>query len=79
MKILDTFSNYNNWANEGLFQALDRYGDQVSASTLRLLSHIVNTQSIWLNRVKGEAPVLGVWEIHDLVTCKNGIKLPPRD
>ncbi len=61
---------YNNWANNLLFKAYEGYGERMPASCLRLLSHIVNTQSHWLNRVRGEKQTVGVWDEHDLEGCK---------
>jgi len=66
---------YNNWANSLLLDAL------TNASTLdsphipdycmSLLSHIANAQSIWTSRIMDIAPVVSVWQLHDLETCKS--------
>lgn len=61
---------YNNWANNLLFKTYENYGERMPVSCLRLLSHIVNTQSHWLNRVTGEKQKTGVWDEHDLEGCK---------
>ncbi len=62
--------SYNNWANNLLFKTYEGYGERMPASCLRLLSHIVNTQSHWLNRVTGGPQKVGVWDEHDWDGCK---------
>ena len=61
---------YNNWANDILFKTFETYGDRMPASCLRLLSHIVNAQYTWLCRINGEKQVVGLWDVHDLESCK---------
>ncbi|SEN87758.1 Uncharacterized damage-inducible protein DinB (forms a four-helix bundle) [bacterium A37T11] len=60
---------YNDWANRSLFSQFGEDGFCVSADSLRLLSHIVNTQWAWLGRINAEKSVLGAWEIHELNRC----------
>ncbi len=68
--LLNQLWQYNDWANKTVFKSFDQYGQQVPAPALNLLSHIINTQYIWLNRIQGEKPVTGVWDVHLLKTCK---------
>jgi uncharacterized damage-inducible protein DinB len=68
---LTQFWKYNNWANDVLFAAFDNYGDQVPASCLRLLSHIVNGQSVWLSRMVGEKAAVGLWDEYDLAGIRS--------
>ena len=68
--LLNQLWAYNDWANKRLFKSLEQYGHQVPDTSLRLLSHIVNTQFIWLNRVKGQKQAVGVWDEHQLEICK---------
>jgi uncharacterized damage-inducible protein DinB len=70
LKKLEQLWLYNNWANEILFKTFEAYGDQMPASCLRLLSHIVNAQSTWLSRINGEKQVVGLWDVHDLAGCR---------
>ena len=70
LKKLEQLWLYNNWANEILFKTFETYGDQTPASCLRLLSHIINAQSTWLNRINGEKQVVGLWDVHDLAGCR---------
>lgn len=69
-KKLEQLWLYNNWANDILFKTFESYGDGMPASCLRLLSHISNAQSTWLNRINGEKQVVGLWDVHDLAACK---------
>src|ERR1700733_2293750 len=70
IKKLEQLWLYNNWANEILFKTFEAYGDQMPASCLRLLSHIVNAQSTWLCRGDGEKQGVGLWDVHDLEGCR---------
>lgn len=70
MDVLSKFCEYNDWANGLVFNAFEKYGDKIPYSSMHLLSHIVNAQSNWVRRIYREAPVVGVWEDHDLTTCK---------
>ena len=40
------------------------------ASCLRLLCHIMNAQTVWLSRMNPEVKTVGVWDEHDLETCR---------
>jgi uncharacterized damage-inducible protein DinB len=62
---------YNNWANNLLFESFAVSTETIPASCMRLLSHIVNVQSIWLHRMKGEKQTLGAWEEQGLEACKS--------
>jgi uncharacterized damage-inducible protein DinB len=70
IKKLKQLSLYNNWANDILLKTFEAHGDQMPASCLRLLSHIFNAQSTWLNRINGEKQVVGIWDLQDLEACK---------
>jgi len=59
---------YNDWANSLLFDHLN--SSDTSLSSLRLLSHIVNAQAHWLNRIKGTPSMVQIGEEHDLAYCK---------
>lgn len=61
---------YNNWANETVLKSFDSYGSLVPSSALRLLSHIVNTQSVWLSRISGEKRTVDIWEQHSPEVCR---------
>jgi len=48
---------YNNWANDRILQLLESYGDKTPAASIRFLSHIMNVQRNWHNRIAGNGPV----------------------
>lgn len=70
MYTLNRLWKYNDWANKLLMKTLEEGGGEIPASCLRLLSHIVNTQTAWLNRVTGEKTITSAWEEHSLDKCK---------
>lgn len=74
MTNLKKISDYNGWANHAWIQFISDNNLQDS-TVLKLLSHIIHGQRIWLQRINGEEPNLDVWnplvisqiiEIHDL-------------
>lgn len=61
---------YNDWANKSLIDSMSQQEVLLSGKSLQLLSHIMNAQLIWIERIKGIKPKLGVWDEHDLNTCR---------
>lgn len=61
---------YNNWANTVLLDKLKKEGEKVPHSCIRLFSHIVNAQIIWLSRLTSEKSPVGVWDEHSIVDCQ---------
>ncbi|TYZ11424.1 damage-inducible protein DinB [Hymenobacter lutimineralis] len=60
---------YNVWANETLLRHLDGLvaaGATLPASSLRLFSHVLNAQAIWLGRLTATPSPVKVWQEHDL-------------
>lgn len=69
-QLFDQLWHYNNWANRSLFDLFEQYGAKVPVNCLHLLSHIVNTQSVWVGRIIGEPSALTPWTDHSLEECK---------
>jgi uncharacterized damage-inducible protein DinB len=69
-KTFEQLLRYNNWANDALFTVFDGYGERMPAACLRLLCHIENAQTIWLSRMNPGVKSVGVWDEHDLETCR---------
>jgi len=67
---LNKLSLYNDWANQLLFESFAQQAEKIPAISMRLLSHLVNTQVVWLSRIKGEAYNLTAWDEHSLDVCK---------
>jgi len=68
--MLNQFCQYNNWANSLLLDALVANSSLVPESSILLFSHIVNAQTRWISRINGTTPSFGVWQLHDLETCR---------
>jgi uncharacterized damage-inducible protein DinB len=69
--LINQLWSYNDWASQKLISTLEEYTPEVPAASMHLLSHIMNTQYIWLARIKGITPALGVWDDHSLEICKS--------
>lgn len=70
MEMLKQLWAYDQWANNLLFDTFEKQNIAIPASSLRLLSHIVNTQATWLSRILKEKPIVSVWQEHDLMYCR---------
>ena len=60
---------FNVWANETLLRRLDSSvaaGHETAPPVLRLFSHAVNAQCIWIARIGGTPSPVKVWQEHDL-------------
>ncbi len=60
---------FNVWANETLLARLDESvaaGCELPANALRLFSHVLNAQAIWIARISGTQSPVKVWQEHDL-------------
>ncbi len=60
---------FNVWANETLLRRLDSSvaaGHGAPPAALRIFSHVINAQAIWIARLTGTASPLKVWQEHDL-------------
>ncbi|MDQ2769325.1 MAG: damage-inducible protein DinB [Bacteroidota bacterium] len=60
---------FNVWANETLLRRLDSSvaaGHEIAPPVLRLFSHVINAQCIWIARIGGTASPVKVWQEHDL-------------
>ena len=60
---------FNVWANETLLRRLDSSvaaGHVAPAPALRIFSHVINAQAIWIARLGGTASPLKVWQEHNL-------------
>jgi uncharacterized damage-inducible protein DinB len=61
---------YNVWANETLLRHLDKTvaatGQPIPAPILRLFSHVLNAQFIWIGRLTNTPSPVKVWQEHPL-------------
>jgi uncharacterized damage-inducible protein DinB len=70
MQIPELLWEYNRWANDIVLMTLEKYGPEVPPTSLRLMSHIANSQSVWLSRIIGQPAPAAIWEEHDIAKCK---------
>jgi uncharacterized damage-inducible protein DinB len=59
---------YHSWAMDRLFHHIAAL-PAVPQACLKLSQHVVNAESIWVSRIKGEKPVIGVWEERPFEDC----------
>jgi len=52
---------YNNWATERTANSIINL-DEILPEAVRLLSHIISAQQIWLNRITGEHSSITPWD-----------------
>ena len=70
MQIPELLWEYTRWANDIVLMTLEKYGSETPAFSLRLMSHIANSQFVWLSRIVGQQAPTGIWEEHELEKCK---------
>ena len=71
MNTLEKLGAFNVWANTTVLNRLDEVaasGQEIPAVVLRLFSHVLNAQAIWISRIGGTASPVKVWQEHDLPT-----------
>ncbi|HVO74417.1 MAG TPA: DinB family protein [Ignavibacteriaceae bacterium] len=60
---------YNSWANERVFESLAQF-ESPPEKAVELLSHIYNSQEIWLSRIKArKAGAENPWQKHSFEKC----------
>ena len=73
MNTLEKLGAFNVWANATLLERLHQVagtGQELPGAVLRLFSHVLNAQAIWIARLNGTASPVKVWQEHDLPTCQ---------
>ncbi len=69
MTYLTKINKYNTWANDLLIHSL-RSQEINDESVLKLLSHIVHSESVWMMRLKGEDySNKNFWKVLSLTEC----------
>jgi len=66
MESLVKLWQYTGWANDIVLMTLEKYGPQAPATSLRLMSHIANSQYVWLSRIIGQQAPAAIWDEHPL-------------
>ena len=66
---IEKLAAYNVWANDTLLAHLDKAvagGAEIPAAALRLFSHVLNAQAIWIARLTDTQNPVKVWQEHTL-------------
>ena len=69
IKTIAKLGAFNAWANETLLRRLDSSvaaGQEAPQPALRIFSHVLNAQAIWIARIGGTQSPVKVWQEHDL-------------
>ncbi|WP_303309691.1 DinB family protein [Hymenobacter sp. BT730] len=69
---IEKLAAYNVWANDTLLRRLDEIeasGQEIPAVCLRLFSHVLNAQAIWIGRLTATKSPVTVWQEHTLAQC----------
>ena len=65
MNTLEKLGAFNVWANVTVLDRLDEIaasGQEIPAVVLRLFSHVLNAQAIWISRINGVPSPVKVWQ-----------------
>jgi uncharacterized damage-inducible protein DinB len=63
---LKKYAEYNIWANDRLLDHFNQLPGEAPASALRLFSHVLNAQAIWIARMTETVCPVKVWQEHTL-------------
>jgi uncharacterized damage-inducible protein DinB len=68
---LERLYTYNRWANDTLIPFIHLQGADQNPEIMKMLSHLLNAQEIWISRIQGrEMKIKGVWEVYGLEECQ---------
>ena len=67
---LKKYAEYNIWANSRLIDHLEKIEGEIPAGALRIFSHVINAQYIWISRMMGTECPVKVWQEHTLPELK---------
>lgn len=78
MKTIHNMFEHLKWANQSILEALQNA--DVGEQELRLLSHILNAEQVWLTRLKGmDSSQMPIWSDSDIPICAKRIKQNEED
>jgi uncharacterized damage-inducible protein DinB len=66
---LDQF-RYTRWANQQVLDALGEGDGTLPERALRLISHLLRAQDVWIGRIQGEADLPDIWGRDTLEECR---------
>ncbi len=59
---------YNDWAAERTAKSIEST-QRITPDAIRLLSHIISSQYVWLSRITGEKNDLAIWDNFTIEEC----------
>ena len=59
---------YNSWATERAAESI-RSTNKITPDAIKLLSHIISAQYVWLNRITDEKTDITVWHNFTIAEC----------
>jgi uncharacterized damage-inducible protein DinB len=68
---LQNLSTYNIWANDRVLKSFSWIKGEVPHQCLRLFSHALNAQAIWIARITGTQSPVKVFQVHTLEECQH--------
>ncbi len=64
------FARYNTWANRRTADMIAKLNGEQVGPPLRLFSHLLRAEAVWLGRMQGKADAaLPIWEVDTLSVC----------
>lgn len=73
MQTIHKMFEHLSWANQNILEVLRNI--EVGEQQLRLLSHILNAEQIWLTRLKGmDSSQMPIWSDNDITVCAKHMK-----
>lgn len=73
MKTIQKMFEHLNWANQRILETLQNV--EIENQQLRLFSHILNAEQVWITRLKGmDSSQMPIWSDGDIDVCAKLIK-----
>lgn len=78
MKSFGDLLSYDEWANQQIFELISENENATTqAEAMKLFSHILAAQLVWLSRINQKKPVVEIWPEWGLEECKNRMEHNP--
>ncbi|GGH27450.1 DinB family protein [Paenibacillus segetis] len=75
MKTIQKMFEHLNWANQRILETLQNVKNGGLDQQLRLFSHILNAEQVWVTRLKGmDSSQMPIWSDGDITVCAKLIK-----
>ena len=75
LEIDSAFARYNTWANRRMAEVLEALSEAQVGPSLRLFSHLLRAERVWLGRMQETADAaLAIWEVDTLPVCRERLE-----